>query len=76
MNVTHLTDHEITAAHAAAGHLLSLDARLDPVLLVKLDTLRADLTMVLEDRGTARRRAAAHPADELAARRAQAAGGS
>ncbi|MGH3158803.1 MAG: hypothetical protein ACRDNF_19825 [Streptosporangiaceae bacterium] len=53
MYVTHLSTAELIKARDAADHLLGVNARLDSVLLVKLDTLRADLGAAIEDRGPA-----------------------
>jgi hypothetical protein len=44
-----LTIDQLTKAHQAADHLLSLPARLDAELRIKLDALRADLTAAIED---------------------------
>jgi phage-related protein len=65
VDIRHLTSAQVANAHAAADYLLSLDARLDRELVIKLDTLRADLTAALEDRA----HAGGQPVDELAARR-------
>jgi hypothetical protein len=51
-----LTTDQLTKARDAADCLLTLNARLDSVLLVKLDTLRADLLAAIEDSEPARLR--------------------
>jgi hypothetical protein len=53
MHVTHLSTAELVKARDAADYLLGVNARLDSLLLVKLDTLRADLGAAIEDRGPA-----------------------
>lgn len=51
VDIRHLTRMQIATARAATDHLISLGAhaRLDAELIIKLDTLRADLTAALED---------------------------
>lgn len=61
MYVTHLSTAELVKARDAADYLLGVNARLDPVLLVKLDTLRADLGAAIEDRGPAQLAGQARP---------------
>jgi hypothetical protein len=51
MNLRNLSLGQLTKAHQAADYLLSLPDRLDTELAIKLDTLRADLTAEIEDRG-------------------------
>jgi hypothetical protein len=53
MDLRHLTNTDLTRARDAAGYLLGLRARLDPVLQIKLDTFRADVTAAIEDRDPA-----------------------
>jgi hypothetical protein len=50
MHLQHLTNNDLAEARDAAEYLLGLGARLDPVLQVKLDTFRADVTAAIEDR--------------------------
>jgi hypothetical protein len=50
MYFQHLTAAELSKARDAADYLLGVNARLDSVLLIKLDTLRADLLAAIEDR--------------------------
>jgi hypothetical protein len=50
MNLQPLTTPELIRARDAADYLLGLDTRLDPVLRIKLDTFRADVTAAIEDR--------------------------
>jgi hypothetical protein len=50
MYLTHLTIAELVTARDSADYLLHLSARLDPVLKIKLDTFRADITAAIEDR--------------------------
>jgi len=51
MQLQHLTVAELNRAHEAADYLLGLDGtRLDPVLRIKLDTFRGDVTAAIEDR--------------------------
>jgi hypothetical protein len=45
-----LNGQQLDAAYAAADLLLSMKHRLDPVLAVKLDTLRADLGAERDER--------------------------
>jgi hypothetical protein len=52
MNLRDLTRTQLTEAHEAADCLCKLPVRLDPQLAIKLDTLRADLKVAIEDRGT------------------------
>jgi hypothetical protein len=51
MYLSNLSAGQLAKAHEAADYLLSLPARLDAELGIKLDTLRADLTAEMEDRG-------------------------
>jgi hypothetical protein len=50
MNLRQLTTAELGKAHQAADYLCGLPTRLDRELIIKLDTLRADLTAEIEDR--------------------------
>jgi hypothetical protein len=50
MHLQHLTDTDLARARDAAEYLLGLGARLDPMLQIKLDTFRADVTAAIEDR--------------------------
>jgi hypothetical protein len=50
MYLQHLTDTDLAQARDAADYLRGLGARLDPVLQIKLDTFRADVTAAIEDR--------------------------
>jgi hypothetical protein len=61
MYVTHLSTAELVKARDAADYLLGINARLDSVLLVKLDTLRADLGAAIEDREPAQLAGQARP---------------
>lgn len=61
MYLQHLTSDELVKARGAADRLLGLNARLDSVLLVKLDTLRADLLAAIEDSESAQRTGQARP---------------
>lgn len=56
MYLRNLSIDQLTKAHEAADYLLGLPVRLDAVLAVKLDTLRADLTAAIEDCEPARLR--------------------
>ncbi len=49
-NLGQLTTAELGKAHAAADYLLGLKDHIEPVLAIKLDTLRSDLTVEKEDR--------------------------
>jgi hypothetical protein len=51
-------------AHAAAEYLLRLKDPIEPLLAIKLDTLRADLTVEKEDRAAAELNAR-HPGRHL-----------
>jgi hypothetical protein len=53
MNLQPLTNDQLREAYTAAHLLLSLPARLDSELRIKLDTFRADVGAVIEDRGAA-----------------------
>lgn len=49
MHLQHLSAAELARARDAADYLLSLGARLDSILAIKLDTFRADVTAAIED---------------------------
>jgi hypothetical protein len=49
MYLSTLTPTQLTKAQEAVGCLLNLPARLDRELVIKLDTLRADLMAATED---------------------------
>jgi hypothetical protein len=48
--LNHLTAAELGKARDSADYLLGLGVRLDAVLMVKLDTFRADVIAAIEDR--------------------------
>jgi hypothetical protein len=49
MYLSNLTADQLTRAHEAVHFLLSLPVGLDTGLVIKLDTLHADLTAAIED---------------------------
>ena len=55
MNLYQLTTAELGKARDAANYLCGLRDHLEPILFIKLDTLRADLTAEAEDRATRER---------------------
>lgn len=61
MYLSHLSTAELVEARDAADYLLGVNARLDSVLLIKLDTLQADLLAAIEDREPARLAGQARP---------------
>jgi hypothetical protein len=50
MNVSQLTTTQLVEAHKAAGYLTNLGPFWDRETTIKIDTLRADLGVAIEDR--------------------------